>query len=50
MRIFGELKRKNVFPGVSFALKLKKVPFSGSDVPTNKEWQITLANVDEMDK
>lgn len=50
LRIFGEFKRKNIFPDVSFNLKLKEVPYGGKDLPRNKEWQITLANIEEMDK
>lgn len=50
LRIFGEFKRKNLFPDVSFNLKLKEVPYGGKDLPRNKEWQITMANIEEMDK
>jgi hypothetical protein len=50
LRIFGEFKRKNLFPDVSFNLKLKEVPYGGKDLPRNKEWQISLANIEEMDK
>lgn len=44
------LRTKSPFSEVSYSIKLKNVPFSGKDVPTNKDWQITLSNVDEMDK
>jgi hypothetical protein len=50
LRIFGEFKRKNLFPDVAFSLKLKEVPYGGKDLPKNKEWQITLANIEEMDR
>jgi hypothetical protein len=46
LRIFGDFKRRNLFPEVAFNLKLKEVPYAGRDLPRNKEWQITLANVD----
>ena len=50
MRIFGQLKRKNVFPDVAFDLKMKSIPYAGNDAVKNKDWQITIGNVDEMDK
>jgi hypothetical protein len=50
IRLFGVLRTKSPFSEVSYSIKLKNVPFSGKDVPTNKDWQITLSNVDEMDK
>ena len=50
VRIFGEIKRNNSFPDVAFTLKLKEVPYGGADVPKNVEWQISLANADEMEK
>ena len=50
MRIFGQLKRKNVYPDVAFDLKMKPIPYAGKDAVKNKDWQITIGNVDEMDK
>lgn len=50
IRLFGLLRTKNPFSNVSYSIKLKNIPYSNKDVPINKEWQITLSNVDEMDK
>jgi hypothetical protein len=50
LRVFGQLKSANAFPDVSFALKLKDVPYAGEEALKNKEWQITLSNVEELDR
>ena len=50
LKIFGQLKRKNKFADICFSLKLKKIPYGGRDCLPNKQWMITLTNLDEMDK
>ena len=50
LKIFGQLKRKNKFGDICFSLKLKKIPYGGRDCLPNKQWMITLTNLDEMDK
>lgn len=50
MNIFGEMKRKNLFPDVAFTLRLKPVSYAGSSYLPNKEWQITLTDIDEADR